>query len=107
MKAVQVSDINSFYQALLELRSRAECRRFLRDLLTEEEINEFAARWKIARMLDRKTQYEIIQKETGMSSTTIARVSKWLNKGKGGYKLVLKRMKKIRNINIHHVRLLR
>lgn len=107
MQTVQASDLNSFYQALLDLRSRAECRSFLRDLLTEEEINEFAARWKIARMLDKKVQYEIIQNETGMSSTTIARVSKWLNNGKGGYKLMLKRMKKARKNNIHHVRLLR
>ena len=37
--------------------------------------------------------FERIEKETGMSSTTIARVNKWLTNGKGGYKLMLKRLK--------------
>ena len=43
-------------------------------------------------MLDKKISYEKIEKETGMSSTTIARVQKWLTNGKGGYKLMLKRL---------------
>lgn len=46
-------------------------------------------------MLNKKLPYEQIAKETGMSSTTIARVQKWLTKGMGGYKLILKRLKKI------------
>jgi len=65
----------------------------LRDLLTEKEIKEFTNRWKVARMLDEKVPYEKIAKETGMSSTTIARVHKWLKNGMGGYKLILKRLK--------------
>lgn len=79
-------------KAILLLKNADECKRFLRDLLTEAEIKEFANRWKVARMLDRKIPYEKIEKETGMSSTTIARVQKWLMHGKGGYKFVLKRL---------------
>lgn len=87
------SDYKSLYKALLSLRNEDECKRFLRDLLTEAEIKEFANRWKVARMLDQKISYEEIEKEAGMSSTTIARVNKWLTNGKGGYKLMLKRIK--------------
>lgn len=83
----------NLYKAILLLKNESECKRFLRDLLTEAEIKEFANRWKVARMLDKKIRYEEIVKETGMSSTTIARVQKWLLNGKGGYKLVLKRLK--------------
>lgn len=83
--------MNDLYKAILSLKTEDECRRFLRDLLTEAEIKEFTNRWKVARMLDKKIAYEEIAKETGMSSTTIARVQKWLTKGKGGYRLVLKR----------------
>ncbi len=86
-------DINELYRALLALENQDECRRFLRDLLTEVEIKEFANRWKVARMLNQKTAYEKIEKEVGMSSTTIARIQKWLTKGKGGYRLILKRLK--------------
>ncbi len=70
-------------------------------LLTKAEIKEFSARWKVAQMLDKKIRYEIIAKKTGMSSTTIARISKWLNNGMGGYKLMLKRLKNNSNKNHH------
>src|SRR3989338_11072975 len=78
------------YKAILALKNESECKKFLRDLLTEAEIKEFANRWKVAQMLDQKISYEEIEKETGMSSTTIARVQKWLTHGEGGYKLMLK-----------------
>jgi len=79
-------------KATLELRNLNEAKRFFRDLLTEAEIIEFAKRWQTARMLDEKIPYSKIEKKTGLSSTTIARVSKWLNKGKGGYRLMLDRL---------------
>lgn len=83
--------MNDLYKAILSLKTEDECKRFLRDLLTESEIKEFSNRWKVAQMLSKNVPYEQIAKETGMSSTTIARVKKWLTKGKGGYRLVLKR----------------
>ncbi len=85
-------DAIALYKAILALKTEDECKRFLRDLLTEAEIKEFANRWKVAQMLDKKIPYEEIVKETGMSSTTIARVSKWLTDGMGGYKLALRRL---------------
>jgi TrpR-related protein YerC/YecD len=87
------------FNAILTLKNEEECRKFLRDLLTEAEIKEFANRWKVAQMLDQKIPYEDIATETGMSSTTIARISKWLSTGMGGYKFMLKRMNKKQNKN--------
>ena len=86
-------DISLLFKTILDLKNEKECWKFSRDLLTETEIREFANRWKVARMLDQKILYEEIEKTTGMSSTTIARVNKWLTNGKGGYKLMLKRLK--------------
>jgi TrpR-related protein YerC/YecD len=83
----------SLYNAFLLLQTKDECAKFLRDLLTETEIKEFSNRWKVATMLDENIPYENIAKKTGMSSTTIARVSKWLTRGRGGYRLVLSRLK--------------
>lgn len=93
MNYLSGSETQKLYKAILLLKNENECRRFFRDLLTEAEIKEFVNRWKVARMLDQKIPYEIITKETGMSSTTIARIQKWLTNGKGGYKLMLKRLK--------------
>jgi len=53
---------------------------------------EFSRRLEIAQMLDNGVSYRKIQKSTGQSSTTIARISKWLKKGKGGYRLILDRI---------------
>lgn len=79
--------------AIARLKTKAEIRCFLRDLLTESEIKEFGARWQAAQMLDRHIPYTRIVDETGLSSTTVARVQHWLLKGAGGYRLMLKRMR--------------
>ncbi len=86
-------DTDALFEAFLKLENLDETRRFFRDLLTESELVEFGQRWRVARMLARRVRYSKIEQETGMSSTTIARVHKWLKKGMGGYKLVLERLK--------------
>jgi TrpR-related protein YerC/YecD len=92
MKKPAPRDIDALYAAILALGSVEDCRRFFRDLLTENEIAEFAERWKAARMLDAGASYAEIARATGLSSRTIARVGRWLKQGKGGYALLLKRL---------------
>jgi TrpR-related protein YerC/YecD len=91
MKQVNPRDITQLYEAILRLRTVEECRKFFRDLLTETEIREIAERWRAAQMLATGVPYTTIEKETGLSSRTIARVHKWLKQGKGGYTLMLRR----------------
>ncbi len=79
-------------QAFLTLKTDDEAKRFLRDLLTEKEIEEFANRLRAAEMLAAKKSYLAIGEATGLSSTTIARVAKWLYGKEGGYKLVFKKL---------------
>ncbi len=79
-------------QAIMSLKTTAEAERFLRDLLTAGEISELSKRFRAAEMLDAKTPYSFIEQETGFSSTTVARVAKWLNSGRGGYKLIIDRL---------------
>ena len=78
--------------AVLALKNRAEAERFLRDLLTIEEIEEFARRFQTAQLLSDSVPYSQIQKQTGLSTTTIARVSKWLQGDLGGYRLIIDRL---------------
>lgn len=82
------------YGAILSLKDLGETKRFFRDLLTEDEIAEFGKRFRAAKMLNEKFSYREIQIETGLSSRTIARISRWLKRGMGGYQLMLKRIKK-------------
>lgn len=81
-------------KVILKLKSVCEAKRFFRDLLTEREIIELANRWQAVQMLNEKVSYIKIEKATGLSSRTIARISKWLNNGQGGYKLMLNRISK-------------
>lgn len=92
----QNSSTDELFEAILALEGVNEARNFFRDLLTEKELLEFANRWKTAQLLNKKMPYAQIEKETGMSSTTIARVQKWLTQGIGGYKLAIERL------NAHH-----
>jgi TrpR-related protein YerC/YecD len=72
--------------ALLTAKSRDEMRRLLVDLCTPAEIRTMAERWHVARLLDSSEMpYREIHERTGVSTTTIVRVGRFLrqepNKG--------------------------
>lgn len=79
-------------QAILGLKTYDEVGNFLSDLMTTKEIEEFGKRLQAAELLSENVPYTTIEKKTGLSSTTIARVSKWLSNGMGGYKAVINKM---------------
>lgn len=83
--------IEELLETVVSLRSVKEARLFLRDLLTESELIEFGKRWKAARMLSAAVPYSQIVSETGLSSTTVARISHWLKEGTGGYRMMIER----------------
>ena len=78
--------------AFLTLKTSDEAERFLRDLMTEPEIKEFANRLEAAKCLSRDVYYEAIIENTGLSSATIARIKKWLLGPLGGYRTILARL---------------
>ena len=77
-------------KSFLKLKTEQEVANFLRDLLTIKEIEEFANRLEIARLLKKGWSYKKIAKETKTSTTTVTRVAHWLFRGAGGYEKVLK-----------------
>jgi len=92
MSAWDNKTTNDLFVAILALQNKKEAKRFFRDLLTEPELIEFGKRWQAAQMLDAQVPYSEIVETTGLSSTTVARISKWLKRGTGGYKLMLARI---------------
>ena len=58
---------------------------FLEDVFTVREIREISQRLAVAKLLDSGKSYYEIEQTTGASATTIARVSKCLAYGSGGY----------------------
>ena len=81
---------DALVKTLLALKTADQGKRFLRDLMTEAELIELGNRWKAAQMLAEKRIYTDITKETGLSSRTIARISKWVFSGMGGYQSLIK-----------------
>lgn len=84
-------DLNA---AIACLKTEEEVRRFLVDLCTPQEIRQFEERWEIAQYLNAgELSYRDIAAKVGASTTTVARVNRFLNQEPHqGYKLVLGRL---------------
>lgn len=87
-----IKENGQFIAGILELKNADEAKRFLRDLMTPQEIKEFASRLEAASLLSSDMQYNYIIEKTGLSSATIARIAKWLGGSLGGYRLILSRL---------------
>ena len=94
MEKMYNKDVDALFDAILSLKNRDECYSFFTDALTVKEILDIAQRLKAAKMLKSGNSYTEVCKETGMSTATISRVSKALEKGEGGSELVIKRTEK-------------
>jgi TrpR-related protein YerC/YecD len=71
--------VSELCDALLTPRSREEMRLLLRDLCTPSEVRALAERWHVARLLDgSELSYRDIHERTGVSTTTIVRVGRFL-----------------------------
>jgi len=77
-------------KAFLKLKTEQEVANFLRDLLTIKELEEFANRLGMARLLKKGWSYKKIAQELKVSTTTVTRTAHWLYRGCGGYDEVLK-----------------
>lgn len=91
MSLLNTKESTHLFETILQLQSIKEARHFFHDLLTEQEIQEFSNRWLVARLLSDSVPYTEIEAQTGMSSTTIARISKALHKGMNGYNTMINR----------------
>ncbi len=80
----------SLLKAFVSLDDKESASNFLQDILTFKEIRDCSSRLYVAKMLDDGLSYAQIEELTGVSATTIARVSKCLSHGNGGYACALK-----------------
>jgi TrpR-related protein YerC/YecD len=89
---LRTREVEQLLHALLTLESPDEVYALLLDLCTVREIQEMAQRLEVAQLLSTGEHYSAIQEVTGASATTISRVSKALNYGADGYRVVLGRL---------------
>jgi len=75
--AAQLAD--DLCEALLTPRTCEEMKRLLADLCTPAEVRTLAERWHVARLLEQgELSYREIHDATGVSTTTIVRVARFL-----------------------------
>jgi len=84
---------NELFEAVLALKTKDECNKFFRDLCTLEEMAGLTDRWQMVKLIVKGMSYRDIADKLSVSTTTVARVANWLNQGKGGYRLIVKRLK--------------
>ena len=85
-------------EALCVVKTADEMERFLVDLCTPAELRALAERWHVARLLDSTDlSYRDINAKTGVSTTTIGRVARFLNEEPHqGYRTILDRQQRSR-----------
>jgi TrpR-related protein YerC/YecD len=84
-------------KALLTPRTSDEMARLLADLCTPAEVRTLAERWHVAQLLDQgRLSYREIHDATGVSTTTIVRVARFLKQEPHqAYRMVMERIGEI------------
>ena len=92
MQNYETESLKELYRAVALLQNEEEVAAFLEDICTIKEVLDMAQRFSAAKMLKAGVNYQTIAKEVGISTATISRVSRCIQYGSGGYRLVLDRM---------------
>lgn len=79
-----------FKQLISDLKNPQEVEIFLRDFLTKTELKVLLKRFAVIYLLNQKESYQQIKKNLGVSSTTIASLTRQFKKP--GIKLALKKI---------------
>lgn len=89
MGDLRTPEVEDLLTVLATLDDKDTLYALLEDLFTIREIRESSQRLAVARLLADGQSYAKIEQATGASATTIARVSKCLSYGSGGYRAAL------------------
>lgn len=89
MKDLRTPEVEALLDVLAAMNDKDVLFALLEDMFTVREIRESSVRLAVARLLDEGKSYAQIEEATGASATTIARVSKCLGYGSGGYRAAL------------------
>ena len=92
MNDLRTPEVDDLVAVLAAIDSEDDMFALLEDLFTIREIRESSQRLAVARLLDEGKSYAKIEAATGASATTIARVSKCLGYGAGGYRAALDKL---------------
>lgn len=93
MKDIHTESVERLFKVIAELRTVEECYSFFQDVCTVNEILDMAQRFDTAVMLYNGENYINVTQKMGISTATISRVNKCLQKGNGGYRSAIEKLK--------------
>lgn len=97
MSSLRTPEVENLLYVFASLDDKDTIFALLEDLFTIREIKDTSQRLSVARLLAAGKSYAAIEEATGASATTIARVSKCLGYGAGGYRAALQVLNKEEN----------
>ena len=86
-------NVDKLVKAIIAINNEEECKEFLNDICTIQELEKLVQRLEAAELLYQGKTYEQVIQETNISSTTLSRVSKCMKYGNDGYKNILDKIK--------------
>ena len=86
-------NVDKLVKAIIAINNEEECKEFLNDICTIQELEKLVQRLEAAELLYQGKTYEQVIQETNISSTTLSRVSKCIKYGNDGYKNILDKIK--------------
>ncbi len=90
-KKDSVASLKALAEAFAALDEPRQVAAFLHDLCTPAELEAMADRWRVVPLLLEGIPYREIHQRTGVSVTTIGRVARTIEYGKGGYAAAVRR----------------
>lgn len=85
-------NLEQLVKAIIAIENEEECREFLSDICTYQELEKLVQRLEAAQLLLEGKTYEQVIQETNISSTTLSRVSRCMKYGNNGYKTILNKI---------------
>ncbi|MFA5800515.1 MAG: Trp family transcriptional regulator [Candidatus Peribacteraceae bacterium] len=92
-KPVPPRHLKELFQLLAAPASPQEAELLLKDLATPQELEAFAERWQLVKMLAKGITQREVARKLGVSISKVTRGSKWLQYGSGGFMHFLRKLK--------------
>lgn len=82
-------NLDALFTLLAKIGDKKDMQELFLDLCTYKEVEQMATRLKCAKLLKSGYTYNKVIEEVDISSATLARVSRCVSHGSGGYNVVL------------------
>ena len=89
---IDTKEVDRFFEAVLKLENKEECRAFFKDLCTINELLTISQRFDVGIRLLQGMTYQEVSRETGASTATISRVRRLLNDDEEGLEMAAARV---------------